>query len=77
MFCQNTLEAANNRVVIEDIDFETMQELVRFIYCEKVSDIKKVALTLLPAADKVNEIPGFIWNLLIQLKFHLIFSTIW
>jgi hypothetical protein len=53
MFCHNTLEATTNRVKIVDSDYETMQELLRFIYCEKVLDLKKVALTLLPATNKV------------------------
>jgi hypothetical protein len=53
MFGHDTLEAKTNRVMITDVDYETMQELLRFIYCEKVSDLKKLALNLLPAADKV------------------------
>jgi hypothetical protein len=55
MFSQghNTLEAMTNRVEIVDSDYETMQELLRFIYCEKVLNLEKVALNLLPAADKV------------------------
>jgi hypothetical protein len=39
--------------VIDDFDYETIQALLRFIYCEKISDLKKVALSLLPAAHKV------------------------
>jgi speckle-type POZ protein len=55
MFSQghNTLEAMTNRVEIVDFDYETMQELLRFIYCGKVLNLEKVALDLLPAADKV------------------------
>jgi hypothetical protein len=55
MFSQSheTLEAITNRVEIVDFDYETMQELLRFIYCEKVFDLEGVALDLLPAADKV------------------------
>ncbi len=42
-----------NRVEIVDFDYETMQELLRFIYCGKVLNLGEVALDLLPAADKV------------------------
>lgn len=54
MFCNDTLEANESRVVIEDFDYETMQELIRFIYCEKVLALDKTALNLLEAADKYN-----------------------
>lgn len=54
IFCHDTLEAKTNRVVIEDFDFKTVQELLRFIYSGNVVELKEVALNLLQAADKYN-----------------------
>jgi hypothetical protein len=51
---ETTIKSTTNKVVITDFDFRTMQELVRFIYSEKVQDLKDVALNLLQAADKVS-----------------------
>jgi hypothetical protein len=48
-------ESTNNRVIINDFDFQTMQELLRFIYCGEVLNLKEVALELLQAADKVSK----------------------
>jgi hypothetical protein len=48
------IESTNNRVVINDFDFQTMQELLRYIYCGEVLNLKEVALDLLQAADKVS-----------------------
>ncbi len=73
MFGHDTLEAKTNRVVITDVDYETMQKLLKFIYCEKVSDLKKLALNLLPAADKVFKFNKILTIQLIKFKF---FSTI-
>jgi speckle-type POZ protein len=54
MFSHNTLEAAKNRVVIKDFDFQTVQELLRYIYCEKVENLEDIALNLIAAADYVS-----------------------
>ncbi len=54
MFSHDTLEAAKNRVVINDFDFQTIQELLRYIYCEKVENLETVAFDLLAAADYVS-----------------------
>jgi hypothetical protein len=54
MFSHGMIESATNKVRIDDFDFKTVQELLRFIYCEKVEDLKEVALNLLQAADKVH-----------------------
>jgi hypothetical protein len=56
MFSHDMTESSGNRVVINDFDFQTMQELLRYIYCEEVLNLKEVALDLLQAADKVSEI---------------------
>ncbi len=55
MFSVEMKESATNKVLIGDFDFKTVQELLRYIYCEKVEDLKEVALNLLQAADKVSE----------------------
>lgn len=51
-------EVENGEVEIDDIDSETMLELLRFLYCGKVKDIEKVNDRLLAAANKygVNEL---------------------
>jgi hypothetical protein len=54
MFSHDMTESVNNRVVINDFDFQTMQELLRFIYCGEVLNLTEVALDLLQAADKVS-----------------------
>jgi hypothetical protein len=54
MFSHDTLEAAKNRVVIRDFDFKTIQELLRYIYCEKVENLDEIALDLMAAADYVS-----------------------
>jgi hypothetical protein len=55
MFSVEMKESATNKVLIDDFDFKTVQELLRFIYCGIFEDLKEVALNLLQAADKVNE----------------------
>jgi hypothetical protein len=47
-------ESANNKIIINDFNFQTMQELLRYIYCGEVLNLKEVALDLLQAADKVS-----------------------
>ncbi len=54
MFSHDTLEASENRVVIKDFDFQTIQELLRYIYCEKVENLEAVAFDLFVAADYVS-----------------------
>jgi hypothetical protein len=51
--CWNeTLESTKYRIVIEKFDHTTVQELLRYIYCCKVENMKNVALNLLAAADE-------------------------
>jgi speckle-type POZ protein len=58
MLTSNMKEAATNTVEIEDIDSKTMQEFLRFIYCEEFKDFKAVSNDLLYAAEKyeVNQL---------------------
>lgn len=52
MFDSQMLEGISNKVNIEDVDPETMSEVLRFIYTGKLSKIEKMADLLLPTADK-------------------------
>lgn len=45
-------EAKSNVVDIPDFDSETMEELLRFLYCNKVDDLASTARDLIYAADK-------------------------
>ncbi len=54
MFSHNTVEVAENRVVIKDFKFQTIQELLRYIYCEQVENLEAIALDLIAAADYVS-----------------------
>jgi hypothetical protein len=53
MFEHDTKESRDNQVVITSYDLPIMKELLRYIYCNRVLNVKKYALDLLPAADYV------------------------
>lgn len=42
-----------SEIQIDGVSYEAFKELLRFIYCERVNNLKLIALDLLPAADKV------------------------
>uniref|UniRef100_A0A0K2TV53 Speckletype POZ proteinlike [Cricetulus griseus] n=2 Tax=Lepeophtheirus salmonis TaxID=72036 RepID=A0A0K2TV53_LEPSM len=50
----DTKEARTNVVKIEDIDEETLEALLQFIYTDKIHDLNNFASSLLIAADKYN-----------------------
>lgn len=52
MFESQMLEGILNKVVIEDVNADTMGEVLRFIYTGKTMNIDKMADLLLAAADK-------------------------
>jgi speckle-type POZ protein len=52
MLDANMEESESSKVLVDDIDSETMLELLRFIYCRKVNNIPKVNDKLLIAANK-------------------------
>ncbi|XP_055840545.1 protein roadkill-like [Episyrphus balteatus] len=52
MFEHDMEEQQSNRVVITDVDYEVMQELLHFIYTGRAPNAKKMADRLLIAADK-------------------------
>ena len=54
MFESQMQESIGNKVKIEDVDAEVMNEILRFIYTGKSNSIDKMADLLLAAADKVN-----------------------
>jgi speckle-type POZ protein len=53
MFESQMLEGISNRVQINDVDSDVMNEVLRFIYTGKTNSIEKMADLLLAAADKV------------------------
>jgi speckle-type POZ protein len=54
MLSHDTVETSRNVCEIKDFDYETIYEIIRFIYCRHVENLWKMALKLLPAADKVR-----------------------
>lgn len=40
-------------IQIEDYTFETINEMIRFLYCGEVVDLEKIVYELIIAADKV------------------------
>lgn len=52
MFKHKMKESEQNRVVIEDMNEDTMQEILRYIYTGKCQNLNKLAEELLAAADK-------------------------
>jgi speckle-type POZ protein len=53
MFEVDMVEKKENVLNITDIDFDVMQEIVRYIYTDQVEHIEDFAPALLLAADKV------------------------
>ncbi|XP_039441366.1 speckle-type POZ protein-like [Culex pipiens pallens] len=52
MFQSGMQESALNRIVIEDIEPDVFEEVLRFIYVGKVKGLERMAHELLAAADK-------------------------
>ncbi len=50
------IENKENNITITDVDFDIMQEMLRYIYTDKVENINEMAPALLLAADKVTRI---------------------
>jgi hypothetical protein len=65
--------AAINRFVIKGFDLETIIEMLRFMYCEKVEKLDSVASELLRAAKKVFNVN---LNLVYSRKYFSYSSTI-
>lgn len=53
MFEHQMIEGKSNRVKIDDVDPDVMNEVLRFIYTGKSNGIDKMADLLLAVADKV------------------------
>jgi hypothetical protein len=68
MLSHDTVETSSNVCEIKDFDYETIYEIIRFIYCGHVENLREMALKLLPAADKVRPF----W----RLRGHTTFSNI-
>jgi len=54
MFSHNFQETQSNRVVITDLEPESVLEMVRYIYNHRVQNLDRVGRNLLAAADKYN-----------------------
>jgi len=54
MFQHDMKESNNNEVIISDLDFETVKDMVRYIYSGRVKEIKDKSDLLLSAADKYD-----------------------
>lgn len=52
MLTTDMQEANKSSVDVPDFDSKTMKELLRFIYCNEVENLKLVAFTLIYAAEK-------------------------
>lgn len=53
LFNSQQLDEEDPRLIIDDIDAETGEEFLRYLYTEKVTNLKQLARGLLIAADKV------------------------
>lgn len=53
MFSSDTLEAKENRVIFKEMDFEVLEQFIKFIYSGQVDEdiIKNIALDLIFVAD--------------------------
>ena len=51
---EETIEAKSGEVKIDDIEADTMEMLLYFLYHEQVEDLKNINVKLLYAADKYN-----------------------
>ena len=52
MFSLNMKEAQENKVTVDDIDGDTLEEMFIFMYSGKVKNLQEKAIDLLAAADK-------------------------
>lgn len=65
MFKNNFKEAKENFVVIEDVEPETMEAMLEYMYTAKVSKLDEHASELLFAAEKVLRKQNFLNKILI------------
>ncbi len=77
MLSHDTVETSSNVCEIKDFDYETIYEIIRFIYCGRVENLQEMALKLLPAADKVRRFWRLRGHATFSNEFLFIFSTIW
>jgi speckle-type POZ protein len=54
MFDHELSESQKNQVNIEDVSYDTLYALVKFIYSEKVEKLEDLAADLMMAADKYH-----------------------
>jgi len=54
MFQHDMRESKNNEIIISDLDFSTVKDMVKFIYSGRLADIAEKSDLLLSAADKYD-----------------------
>jgi speckle-type POZ protein len=54
MLTTDMQEASSSKIIVGDIDGETMLELLRFIYTNEVENIDEIAKNLIYAAEKYD-----------------------
>jgi len=54
MFQHDMRESKNNEIIIQDLDFSTVKDMVRYVYSGRVTDLVDKSDLLLSAADKYD-----------------------
>lgn len=54
MFSHDTRENRENQIKISDLSYQTVKELLNYMYTGSVTDLEANSLNLFVAADKVN-----------------------
>lgn len=52
MFIHNTMESQRKEIKIEDLDIETVQDMLKYMYAGKIENLNTRSPRLLEAADK-------------------------
>jgi hypothetical protein len=55
----DTKEAREKTIVIKDVDYHVMSEMIRYMYTDEVPKMNEMALNLMIAANKYN-LPGLV-----------------
>lgn len=65
MFTNDMKEKNNNKVILKEITFETLEILVRYLYCSKIDpeELRVNCINLYKAADmaSLHELLKFYW----------------
>lgn len=61
MFLYDIRENRGNQIEITDIDYETMQQFLTYIYTGEISNLEENQINLFIVADKVSRKFGMRW----------------